>query len=1468
MSDPRSALETSHRVGKRKAENGRRWSFRFLFVAASIASLFGSTLAVVALTSAPAAAAPPTFKLSNQDIFDTSYNQSYTSVLTVTDTNAGLTAPVIQSSVPGTGFTLSNCVVTQGTGATCTVTAAPGPSNGDDSGVPGANGTSNTVTFAETDGTGTTTSVQTMIIYPPPVCVASGTNPWTGVAGTAGAQIAPNDATYTDSSGGSTLAEECNAGASGPASALLTGVPTGGGTIFMGSNPIDAAGGTALTIMAGPGFNWTGGVGSGEADVDTGTAGLSKQAWGSNTETVTDVDVNQSCSPSCLVTTGGSLPADFPADTGASGITVSGTDIPTGDTVTSGAGTGDLDLTTPPTNTVGGTGETITFAWASTTSPPPSGFETASSTVATEAAFKSSGDPANTCPPQQSLVDAGMPFCLEEFETTGSGPSAAQVAVAYNGAGGTQTFPTAQAPTVALPSSGAIGQDITATDAPGACPSTIGGLGAGSGNLFSATNNCWYARAGDSTPVTATVDGIPATVTPNPTTTTVSNVTVTSGSEVTTVTPPNAFPTNLSGDLVTDSAGDIPADTTVTGQGNGTTGNYATVELSLSNDATASSAGNDTLTFTNNADVSEGDYSVDNVASTTSQDAADSTITLVHENSGDTVTTCASSGSPDANCTGTSAGTAATPYDLVGDSVSGTGIPVGTEVTGMSPATGAGPGSPTTLTLSNNVLAADVGNLETLTFYQAILNPPQLNAQIEIPNGTPTGPQTVNVCEATTPNNGNDWEFGVQWLSPTGSLQYVSGNSGPTEICSTGTVDVSLASSSTLDTAANSTVALDEPNSDGAVVTGSGSAGPPTGTVTFYTCGENVDPCTSANWTQLGNPVNLTPGAGNTSSANSVLFTNTSAGNWCFAAVYSGDGNYTGSSDQSSDGCYTVGLATSSTVSSPGSPTAVLDGTNSDNAVVTGNDYDASPPAPTGTVTFYTCPVNVDPCTSANWTQLGNPVNVDPGGANTSTASSTSFTNNSAGTWCFAAVYSGDGNYTGSSDQGSDECYTVGLTASTTTSSPASPTAALDGTNSDDAVVFGTGDTAPTGTVTFYTCPENVDPCTSANWTQLGNPVNVTTGSDTSTADSVSFTNTSTGNWCFAAVYSGDGNYSSSSDQGSDECYTVAQESSTTVSTPASNTAALDGPNKDSVVVTGNDYDASPPAPGGTVTFYTCPVNVSPCTSANWTQLGNPVSVTQGDENTSGASSALFTNDAAGNWCFAAVYSGDGNYTGSSDQSSDGCYAVSQVSTSTLSAPLNSTITVGQSNIDQTTVTGNDYDASPPAPTGTVTFYQCGPTASPEPCASGTQIGGPVNLTASGANTATANSGTFRPSAEGYWCFHAVYSGDGNYFDSSDNSSVDECFYVTGPLVVMTTSLPNGTKGVSYSAQLNAAGGNPPYKWSHTEAWPRGLTLNHTTGAISGTPGRAGSYTFTIKVKDSSHPKEHTSKSFTITIAS
>jgi hypothetical protein len=85
------------------------------------------------------------------------------------------------------------------------------------------------------------------------------------------------------------------------------------------------------------------------------------------------------------------------------------------------------------------------------------------------------------------------------------------------------------------------------------------------------------------------------------------------------------------------------------------------------------------------------------------------------------------------------------------------------------------------------------------------------------------------------------------------------------------------------------------------------------------------------------------------------------------------------------------------------------------------------------------------------------------------------------------------------------------------------------------------------------------------------------------------------------------------------------------------------------------------------------------------------------------------------------------------------------------------------------------------------------------------------------------------------------------------------------PPSITTTSLTNGTASVSLGAiTLSSSGGTAPYAWSVIGgALPPGVTLS-SNGIISGTPTFAGSYNFTVQVRDGLG--QTASKAYTMTI--
>src|ERR1035437_6842054 len=95
-----------------------------------------------------------------------------------------------------------------------------------------------------------------------------------------------------------------------------------------------------------------------------------------------------------------------------------------------------------------------------------------------------------------------------------------------------------------------------------------------------------------------------------------------------------------------------------------------------------------------------------------------------------------------------------------------------------------------------------------------------------------------------------------------------------------------------------------------------------------------------------------------------------------------------------------------------------------------------------------------------------------------------------------------------------------------------------------------------------------------------------------------------------------------------------------------------------------------------------------------------------------------------------------------------------------------------------------------------------------------------------------------------------------NVVGSGPESSPSNSVMPAGaPLTITTTSLAAGRLSRSYSATLKATGGVSPYTWTITSgALPLGLKLGASTGTISGTPTRTGTFSFTVSVGDSSKP--------------
>ncbi|GLQ45169.1 hemagglutinin [Dyella lipolytica] len=91
-------------------------------------------------------------------------------------------------------------------------------------------------------------------------------------------------------------------------------------------------------------------------------------------------------------------------------------------------------------------------------------------------------------------------------------------------------------------------------------------------------------------------------------------------------------------------------------------------------------------------------------------------------------------------------------------------------------------------------------------------------------------------------------------------------------------------------------------------------------------------------------------------------------------------------------------------------------------------------------------------------------------------------------------------------------------------------------------------------------------------------------------------------------------------------------------------------------------------------------------------------------------------------------------------------------------------------------------------------------------------------------------------------------------------------FTISPPLTLAGSTLSAATVGASYNTTISASGGSAPYTYAVTSGvLPAGLSLNTTTGAVSGTPTAGGTFNFTVTATDANSATA--SGSFSLTVS-
>jgi hypothetical protein len=375
----------------------------------------------------------------------------------------------------------------------------------------------------------------------------------------------------------------------------------------------------------------------------------------------------------------------------------------------------------------------------------------------------------------------------------------------------------------------------------------------------------------------------------------------------------------------------------------------------------------------------------------------------------------------------------------------------------------------------------------------------------------------------------------------------------------------------------------------------------------------------------------------------------------------------------------------------------------------------------------------------------------------------------------------------------------------------------------------------------------------------------ITSGSEAATSSTAfDFNAPATTATVFSVLVTYPGSGDDAAAAGSPECegpFTTTL-ATTSISTVATTTAAIGSPISDTVTLSGlSGTNAT-----GSVTIT---AQVGSCTGAgvfSTVILLNSSEITGTTATVSGQFTPI---PPPASYFWSVAYSGDTNNSpfteacgGTDEESTVGTAnssTLTQVIVDSTGNPPTGNEVAGTSYHDTATVSGAI------TPTGTVTydFYD-------NSSCSGSYA---TTQTVTIAGGLVPNSATTGPLGAGSYSYCVSYSGDLNNAPSSAAHESFSVYPASTTLSITTSRLPSGNHGRAYSAAIATSGGTAPLHFSLSavgsgQRVPPGLSINPTTGVISGVAGATGTYIFTVTVTDSTLPTHQTvSKTLSITIS-